>query len=303
MLNISNSEVSTWLSCERMWVFAFGMDLAPADLSKPLARGVLGHLYFEYYVKHRIENGAALHSPTAHAEAMQYAQKAFKEAMETGTDVALVMETQFLVERYMNFHEGWPYRELLGSEQRLDLQLTDTLNLPTRYDLYSRDIRTNKYRIEDYKFTYDFWSERDHDVNGQMPKYIAVMKAAGMRVDEGNLIQIRTRPLGAEKSADAKNLWRETRYVPSLARVRAMLKQHVQASHEIEKFRNENVLPEEMLDAAIALYNKHGSCRYCNFADLCNSVTEGASDLSVNIRTSYTKNSYGYADMPAGELI
>lgn len=301
--NVSNSEVGTMLSCERMWVFAFGMELAPIDLSAPLARGTLGHLYFQYYVEYRLANHDGTHDPNVHAQAMRHAQKAFKEAIESGTSVELVMETQFLTERYMNYHQGWPNWKLLGTEQRRDLKLTETLTLPIRYDLYYYDFNTKKFVIADYKFTFDFWTERDHNVNGQMPKYIAVMAANGERVDEGRLIQIRTRKLGEEKSADVKNLWRETRYDPSRHRIRSMLKQHVQGAMRIEQFKNENQTHDQMLDAAIPLFNKHGSCKYCNFGDLCNSVTEGKRDLTVDIREGYTQNTYGYNGMPASELI
>jgi hypothetical protein len=302
--NISNSEAGAFLSCERMWVFNFGMQLAPIDQSVPLARGTLGHLYFQYYVEYRLANGGAIHTPTVHKEAMAYAQKAFKEAIDSGTSIELVMETQFLVERYMNYHNGWPAWELLGTEQRRDMQITETINLPIRYDLYFYDHNRKRFIIADYKFTYDFWSLGDHNVNAQMPKYVAVMKAAGERVDEGLLIQIRTRPLGKEKSADPNNLWKEWKYDPSRSRIRSMIKQHVQASLRIEKFKQENQTVEEMLDSAIALFNKHGSCKYCPFKmDLCNSTTEGKKDLSVDIREGYTHNTYGYNGMPAGELI
>jgi hypothetical protein len=281
------------------------MELAPIDTTKPLARGTLGHLYFEKYVQRRLEyNPSGKHDDAAHKASMQHAQSAFTEALNEGTDIALVMETQFLTERYMNYHEGWPAWQLLGTEQRVDLKLTDSLTLPIRYDLYYYDLRTKMKVIADYKFTYDFWSENDHNVNAQMPKYIAVMNANGQHVDEGRLIEIRTRPLGPEKTADVKNLWKEYRYVPSRARTRSMLKQHVQGSLQIEEFKAENVTHQDMLNNAVALYNKHGSCKYCSFnKDLCNSVTEGKSDLSVDIRESYTHNTYGYNGMPAGELI
>ncbi len=302
--NISNSEVSAWLSCQRMWVYNFGMELAPIDTAVPLARGTLGHLFFQYYVEFRLANGWELHNPEAHDLSMRHANKAFIEAIQNGTDINVVNETQFLVKRYMDYHQGWPHLRLIGTEQRVDLPITETLTLPIRYDLYAQDLRTDLYGIYDYKFTYDFWQERSHNVNGQMPKYLAVMRANGFRVDEGKLIQIRTRPLGPEKTADVKNLWKEYRYVPSRQRIRSMLKQHVQGSLAIEEFKNNNRTPEQMLDTATALFNMHGSCKYCPFnMDLCNSTTEGKTNLDVDIREGYTKNTYGYNGMPAQELI
>ena len=301
--NISNSEATAWLACELMWVFAHGMELAPKNVSVPLKRGSLGHLYFQYYVEERLRLDAADWNESAHNKAMQFANRAFMETLtEDPTAVDLVGETQFLISRYMAHHRGWPHWKLLGTEQRVDLSLTETVNMPIRYDLYVYDIRTKKFMIVDHKFTYDFWSTTDHDVNGQMPKYIAVMKANGHQVDMGMLNEIRTRPLGKEKANDPKYLWRETPYYPTKARTRTMLRQHVAASMRIMDFKSKNP-GESQIAAAVPAFNKHGPCKYCNFATLCNSVTEGKTDLSVDIRTDYTANTYGYNGMPAGELI
>lgn len=83
-----------------------------------------------------------------------------------------------------------------------------------------------------------------------------------------------------------------------------MLRQHVAASLEIEKFR---ALPDaEREVAAIPVLNKHGACKYCNFKDLCVSEIEGKKDLSVDIRVNYVKNTYGYNDqntMILGDLL
>lgn len=301
--NISNSEVTTWLSCQRMYEFAFGMELAPKSLSTPLARGTLGHLFFQHYVEERLRLNAGAWNSIAHEQAYQFAlTKTFMDAMNEGAmNLDTIMETQMLVQRYMAFHKGWPDWTLLGTEQRKDLQLTDTLGMPIRYDVYYIHNPSGQYTLGDYKFTYDFWSPHDHDINGQMPKYIATLKANGVRVDRGMLIEIRTRPLGAEKAADAKNLWKETPYYPSKARIRSMLKQHVAGALQIEEFRKQT--PENRLNNAIPAFNKHGPCKYCNFADLCNALTEGKSDLSVDIHSGYTHNTYGYNGLPAGELI
>jgi hypothetical protein len=292
--NISNSEVTCFLTCKRMYEYAFVLNLAPKELSKPLTRGTLGHLVFQYYVEARLNS-------SNHEKSLEYAQKAYVEALKSGIKQDWVLEVQMLVDRYMNFHQGWPSWKLLGTEERLDLQITDTLVLPIRYDLYYEDISTGKCNILDFKFTYDFWSPDDHSLNPQMPKYISVMQANGLRVDGGILEEVRTRPLGKEKASDPKNLWRRTRYFPTLARRTSMLRQHVATALEIEAHR---ALPEDQRkDAAIPVLNKHGACKYCNFKDLCSSELEGKKDLTVDIRHGYEQNTYGYNLKQLDEII
>jgi hypothetical protein len=283
--NISNSEVTSYLSCKRQYEFAFIDELEPINTSTPLARGNTFHLGMEYYWKARL-NGAS------HTQAMDVALEAFGIVPE-GMTLVQVMEAQTLWMRYMTFHAGFPDIKPLGTEQQYDLPLTSTLNMTIRYDLYFQNIKTGRIAILDYKTTYDFWSHEDHEINAQMPKYIACMQANGMQVDEGFLEEIRTRPLGPEKAADPKNLWKTTPYRPSSAKKKAVLQQHIGASLEIEKHRALDELERKMVSYPVL--NKHGACKYCNFKNLCISMLDGKTDLTVDKRVGYVKNrTYGY---------
>lgn len=283
MRNVSNSEVTAWLTCRRQYYYAFVLELTPKSTPTPLARGTLGHSAFQRYAEGRLQG-------MSHEVALKYSQTVFTDAMsEIGIEV--VMETKFLYDRYMAHHKGWPNWEILGTEQRIDCQITDTLSMPMRYDMYVREVKTNRRLIVDFKFAYDFWSPEDHDLNGQNPKYITVMNNAGMPVDGAVLEEIRTRKLGTEKSADPKNLWRRTHYFPSITKKRSVLKQHIGASLEIENFRS--LSDDKMQDSAIPVLNKHGACKYCNFKELCIIDLEGG-EKNVAIEVGFTKNTYGY---------
>lgn len=284
MRNISNSEVIAWLSCRRMYKYAFVYDLEPKVMSDPLVRGNLGHDAMQRYTEERIEG----HS---HEQALRAGADVFTTAL-TPQNMAVVMETKYLWDRYMAFHNGWPEWRLYQPEQKFEVSLTDSIKMVIRYDTMVEEIRTGKRLIGDYKFTYDFWTPSDHDLNPQMPKYITVMNMNGIEVHGGFLEEIRTRPLGKEKANDPKYTWRRTFYYPPLAKQSAMLRQHIAASLEIERFRN---LPKKEQEAeAIPLLAKHGACKFCNFKDLCNSENNGKTDLSVDIEVGYQANTYGY---------
>jgi len=286
--NISNSEVTCWLSCKQMYHFAFMLSLTPKDTVVPLARGTLGHEAFQRYIEARLEG-------SNHEQSLKNADTSFNEAMKVLT-IDLVLETKFLWSRYMEFHRGWPEFELLGTEQRHDLALTDTLGMPMRYDVLVKNKQTDKVLIGDFKFTYDFWKPEEHGLNGQMPKYIQVLNNNGIEVHGGFLEEVRTRKLGEEKSSDPKNLWKRTYYYPSNAKKRSVLQQHVAASLQIERYRN---LPDDEREIeTIPVLNKHGACKNCNFKDLCISKLDGKKDLTLDIKLGYVENTYGYNEQP-----
>jgi CRISPR/Cas system-associated exonuclease Cas4 (RecB family) len=283
MRNISNSEVTTFLTCKRQYNYAFMMELEPKVTSDPLSRGTIFHAAMQKYWEARLEG-------YDHDAAMTHAYSAFSTDLPPGTSLEVPMQAQFLWVRYMNFNRGFPTVKPLGTEQKMDLQVSPTFNMSMKYDFYFEDIPTGKKFILDYKLAYEFWKDEDHQLNAQMPKYITILQSNGFQVDGGYLEEIRTRELGKEKAADPKNLWRSTRYVPSVAKKAQVLKQHITASYQIEQFRS--LSPEDRAAEILPVLNKHGACAYCNFKDLCIAELEGKTDLSVDIRVGYNANSY-----------
>lgn len=281
--NVSNSEVTTFLSCKRQYNFAFIENLAPKNTSDPLARGSAFHNAMEIYWNLRMQG-------MAHAEAMAEALNRGFAVLPEGWSLDMLMHAQFLWTRYMNFHDGFPDWEPLGTEIKLTVPLTPSLTISIQYDFYFRNIRTGKFILLDWKVTYEFWKDEDHSLNGQMPKYIAVLQANGYPVDEGCLAEIRSRNLGKDKASDPRNLWRFTRYNPSYDKKRQVLAQHITASMAIERHRN--LSPEDRDIESIPVLNKHGACKFCNFTDLCMAMLEGRRDLSVDIRVGYIHNDY-----------
>jgi hypothetical protein len=46
---ISNSEVSTWLTCQQRYYYEFDLKLAPIHNTEALSRGILGHEILAHY--------------------------------------------------------------------------------------------------------------------------------------------------------------------------------------------------------------------------------------------------------------
>ncbi len=284
MRKISNSEVTAWLTCRQQYYFAFFKNLAPKDTPMALARGTLGHLYFQNYCEMRLQGAT-------HERALAHAADTFTSAAGM-LDMGTILQTKMLCDRYMAYHKGWPEWEIIDVEKQIDLKLTEDVTFPIRYDLMVKEVKTDKVIMVDYKFTYDFWRPEDHSLNGQMPKYIAVMNANGITVHGGAIEEIRTRDLAAAKASDPKNTWRRTHYMPTYDKKKNVLKQHIAASLEISDYWDKS--EEDREAATIPVLNKHGACKYCNFKNLCISKLDGVNDLSVAMSEDFVQNTYGY---------
>jgi hypothetical protein len=225
---------------------------------------------------------------------MNAAMTAFKDAV-CHLEIATIMQTQFLFTRYMNHPDnaGWPQWKVLGTEQHHDLKMTDDVTLPIRYDIMVEEKKNGKILIGDFKYTYDFWRYEDHDLNGQMPKYIYVMNANGIQVHGGFLEEVRTRDLGKEKASDPKNTWRRTHYTPSITKKRAVIKQHLSASLEIQQFRD--LTDEERDFKAIPVLDRYGICKGCFFRGPCATYLDGG-NVELELSMGFVQNTYGYND-------
>lgn len=285
MRNISNSEVTCWLSCRRQYKYAHYLNLEPKQTQVPLFRGGVGHEAFQRYAEARIDGAS-------HDRAMNAGKEVFVKALQAEPRlIDTILQTQMIWLKYMEFHQGWPEWELMAPEQKYELPLTDTMKIVIRYDAMVKERKSGKILIGDYKFTYDFWSQEDHDLNGQMPKYIAVLNANGIPVHGGFLEELRTRPLGKEKASDSRNLWRRTAYYPSPAKKKSMIRQHIAAGFEIMEYWE--LGEKERENKSIPTLSKYGACKYCNFKGLCNSENDGK-DITYDIEVDFKQNTYGY---------
>lgn len=293
--NISNSEVTTWLSCRLQYFFAHFRNLEPKITGTALYRGGIGHEAFQRYSEARIDG-------KSHDDAMIHANQLFtKEMAKYPERMNTIMQTWHIFKKYQAYHKGWPnVFRILSVEQRFDLPLTPEINMTIRYDTMMEEVSTGKILIGDYKFTYDFWSPLDHNLNGQAPKYISVMNANGYQVHGGFLEELRTRQL-SEKNGNAndpKQLWRRTNYFPSNTLKKNVLRQHVGASLEINKYWNTSEAEREAL--SIPVLNKHGACKFCNFKEVC-AIKLAGGDWEFQLEREFQPNTYGYNELEPTE--
>lgn len=285
MRNISNSEVSTWLTCRNKYRYAFDLDLEAKKKSDPLTRGTIGHDILDVYYK-TLQAGV---EPT-HVRAMDAATKRLGTIMsQPDAPFDLILDVRRILELYWAYYEGDPNWEILEVEEMHNLPLNEDYSMPTRLDLLVRDKTDGKIALVDHKFYYDMPNPDKLALNVQFPKYIGALAEAGIKVDYCLLNVLRYRRL---KNPALSDVFKRYKVTVSPAKIRRALHTHILASQEITEYRS---LPEAVRPSvAIPVFNDM-VCKHCDFANLCQSEFDGG-DINYLIETDYQKNSYGYND-------
>ena len=282
---ISNSEAIAWLTCQKVYYYAFILKLEKIELLKRTALGVGNavHDAFKVYYRCRIKGGT-------HDDALMEMDKFLTDllAKRVTSDVN-VMEAKVKTTLYFEHYgdEASNFR-WIGSEEQLDLPLNDKYTMPLQYDLYYQDLRDGAYVLKDFKTCYDFWTADQIRLSPQFPKYFAAMRNSGLAVDRCELDLIRTRSM---KNVEFSKHYYRVRVTPKAAKIRNVLKTHLQVSEAITAYR---AMPPEIQKAvAMPVLNWHGACRMCTFKDLCATELEDG-DIALMVETEYKKNTYDY---------
>lgn len=286
---ISNSEVSTWLVCQRQYYYQFDMALEPIRFSDALSRGLLGHDVLAHYYK-------ALQAGTDWEDAAKEAREYLMGFMG-GSSYALetVLEIDGILQGYWAYTQGDPNWRILHVEEQFNVFFTQEFEFSMRLDLLVQDTTTGEVILVDHKFVYDFWTQDDLALNPQLPKYIGALRVNGFKVDRAILNQLRYRKL---KEPTPERLFVRESYSPSNNKVVNVVRDQITKSQEIMRWRE---LPiEERGARATRILNKV-VCRGCPVKLLCQQELDGA-PLDYLVQNEFKSRTYGYNEPSTASL-
>lgn len=284
---ISNSEVDTFLTCQKKWFFAFILGKEPKTKSRSLNIGIIGHeIQAEYY--RFIKAGAGK------SAAYQAAMKLLTKYFATTDDYEPLSVVQKLFNRYVEQDTLADNAEILAVEEDFYLPINDEIWYAMRLDLLVRSISgrsAGNINLVDHKFTYDFYSPDDLKLNPQTPKYVGALRFNGVPVYDGYLNQLRTRfPAHLiDKKTDA-DLFRMDRTATTPERIKQSFRQQIIAS---ERIIDRRALPMDLqVQESIPILNRM-VCRNCPFKLPCQMSEDGIPITSV-MQSQFMDRSYGY---------
>ncbi len=267
---ISNSEMQTFMACEKRHYFGFGLGLRSRNHNEELQHGILGHEVLAAYYKAR-QRG-----------------KDHKSAKLTAMDVYHESDVEHLIKlqsmkrllEYFDYYANEEF-EVVAVETPAEVERSNSIYGFT-LDLLLRDSR-GQFVLRDHKFVGRFWNDNKPKYEPQLFKYVYACRSRGydIRRAEYNFI----------KYVDATNgehFKRMPLYLND-RKIQSIMEEHDKIAERIIAKRK---LPIAQYKTE-AIKNLSWACEWCPFKVPCEMELEGR-DISRVLRVDFEPGDYGY---------
>lgn len=280
---ISNSEVNTFQTCERQHYYAFREALKPKKgHSKSLTRGIVGHEALELYYKAKRKGFSKEVCTQQLIGAVESEIPKYPEYSQELYQLISVLQ------RYVEYYWDEPWKILEVESTHSTLLGNSTVKYGLRLDLLvevtsGRD--KGQIIIVDHKFVYDFFNDREKQMNTQLVKYIRTLKKNGIPVRKAILNQIRYRQM---KSADPNMLFRRDTIVTTDKESERFMEEFSKVAEDIDWLTG---LSQEIHKASSRMHIDKQTCSQCAFQPLCKLNLQGLDEQPTKDML-YTHNDY-----------
>lgn len=297
-LMISYSDAEDFNSCTRKEYYGGRLNLKKIGGMAGVNRGAFMHAILEEFFLNGMD-------PAAGQAVLN------QKIMDHGADVLeLVGEVQMLYNFFLasKVYEGW---EVLGVEEKFALDVTtdierekgQTLLYPFTIDLIIRD-PFGQVLIVDHKTTFQFYYDRQIQLNSQLPKYMAalnVLHEQGLyphKIDGCAYHEIRHRYPKGTSMDDHKAVIRFTEFTPTPARLIRSLEEQINAMQKIAFLRG---LPIDVQERHSIRTANNMVCNLCFFSELCISDLNDW-DTQLLIDSGYETRENRYEEITPTEI-
>lgn len=270
---ISNSEASTFQKCERQHYYAFREALKPGGgHSKALTRGIVGHEALEAYYAGKLHG-------ERHDDCIGFALEVLDNNIQRYPDYEKELtQLKPILVRYAEFYQREPWKVLEVESNHSMLLDNSTVEYGLRLDLLvevmsGRD--KGQIHIVDHKFVYDFFNDREKQMNTQLVKYIRTLKKNGIPVRKGILNQIRYRQM---KSTDPNMMFRRDSIVTTDIESEMFFAEFEKVVEDIVYLTK---LTEEEHKYRSTMHIDKQTCSSCAFQPLCKLYLQGLDETKT----------------------
>lgn len=261
MKTISDSEVTAFQKCERVHMFSYGYNLRPTKASKPLRIGAIGHMMLEEFYLAK-QKGFSL-------------EKCISNAMcaTIGIDDE---QLPLVISRFLMFAKSHYEHDdftIVAVEKPFECELIEgTVNFLFVPDLVVQ-LPNGRYRVYEFKWGYNFWTNQEVYHLAQLPKYIWGLRKLGYDVQDGIISQLRYRPI---KNPSPSQLFRESIYGPKEVRLENIIEIQRQVAYKIMALPPKEIWKE----TALPSLNKV-TCKDCFFEIPCDQMLDGINPIKT----------------------
>lgn len=265
---ISNSEVTAYNECARRHYYQYQQGLQPRSFGIALTRGIVGHTILECYYTN-IMVGCSV--DVAKRFALDLLQEIIAKRLQSHPSeldhIAELSKLYPLLEKYIEYYKDDDF-QILAVEKTYIAPINGEVGYGMKLDLLVK-WGSGPYKGEniliDHKFIYNFKSDEELSIDGQLPKYIRTVAGSGegVFVTRGIFNQLRYREL---KNPDPNAIFRRSWIKPTKAAKEQIWSEQVDASLEIVDAPRK---PRRTLSPLI--------CKNCYFLTLCRTELNGGS--------------------------
>lgn len=288
---VSNTEVTSYSICKRQHYYRFVLDVEPKRFSRAITRGLIGHEALEMYYK-EMKEGSPLE--TCKKGMLSVVEGHIKRLLheEEYELVKVFHHLRKLLDVYAEYYSAEPFR-IIAVEDEFSTSITDSIKYALKLDLlieFTKGEFRGDFAVIDHKFVYNFKSQAELEMDGQIPKYVKTVKDTEYYVTKGFFNQVRYREMA---NPSPKDLFRRTISKPKpIQTERIWTEQHDLAVEIAEVKQRSDYDPPRSLSYVV--------CRDCYFQPLCYTELIGE-DITEMIHTNFQKNTYGYSEIEEPE--
>lgn len=274
---ISNSDIMSFQKCEMRFYYERILELRPREYPPAMETGTFGHKLMEEFFT-VILNGGSYEDAAQESGKLLMGEMEHPERMRVYKHV-LAFGAFFLTQ---------PWR-LVALEEKGNFPVGDDKEFGFTPDIIieiTAGPLRGKMVIGDYKFTGQYWTDRQINMFQQIPKYMVYKNLRdGTDIHRGMVVMLNTR---ADQNATGNKLF--------------LIKNIVPTKHRLEQIRRENEILMERIrphyENPVQENFMHTvdtqQCKMCWFADdLCPMDFDGKDTTKVRAR-NFIINDYGY---------
>jgi hypothetical protein len=273
------------------------MEIEPRfeNLGPALQRGIITHeAMAAYYITKK--HGGKLKDCVAAAQEVikTWIEKIVTEMPTNVKLLETICKIQPLIEGYAEYY-GDEKIKVIEVETFHTTRITEDHDYGMRLDLLI-EFQDGEYRgdlaIFDTKVVYNFKTQSELDMDGQLSKYVRTLRDNGFVISKGVFDQIRYRSL---KDPSPSDIYKRELVKATKTETDRIWHEQAISAREIAYYRS---LPKQQFSDEAVRNLSPFTCKYCHFKTLCKSELLGE-DITYNVGANYQPNTYGYADLVA----
>jgi hypothetical protein len=296
-MKISNSMMVSADKCEKRFEFEHVYQIRPKEFPEPMTRGLAGHDLMEAFFK-------AMMDGKDYDECVEATNVVLAEKMKETMTVSEIYRHVLAFGAYV-FQQGW--KPVLVEENKLyplgisvyrgdELEELEFAFTPDVIFEFTNGPRKGRRFIVDFKFTGQYWSDRELGVYQQLPKYVMYTNRMSddRPIKHAAIVMLNTR---AAKGATGGNLYLLKWIDLKQAKLDNIEHENIEKAMRVAQMRVEGEAGTREFLRTSDTY----ACKMCFFADdICPAQLSGR-DITKMIERNYIHNTYfddNYGEKP-----